>query len=184
MESRPHSPCSFNLKSLQAFRLALRPASLLDAVDPRTSRSSRQGSTQLADLLFTARRQHFHIAACRVAHPAAQPNFVSFSLHKPAKAHSLHTTLHNVVAHHDSKGSVADEKRNAQPEKDESPSTLCSRSNDAWDERLDVMSIARVLLAEGLQHELFLNANLQQKCTCDHGHYQKIQDRSQGHRRA
>ncbi len=71
-----------------------------EPVDTASAGPRVQALAQLAQVLWQTRRKHLHVAFFGIAYPAAKAQLVSLSLHKPAKANSLHAALNQEMKDH------------------------------------------------------------------------------------
>ena len=64
-----------------------------DAVDTSASRTAAQADAKLVEIAGLSCRYDFYFAIFGVAHPSAQLELGSLTLHKPAEADPLHAAL-------------------------------------------------------------------------------------------
>ena len=78
----------------------------LNVIDPRRSRPFLQTRSQSSQLLASPDRQYLDAAVVVVADPTGNLKNVRLPLHKPAEAHTLHTSSHHKAASVDGRWTV------------------------------------------------------------------------------
>jgi hypothetical protein len=88
------------MERIEAFGLIFGERMLDDTVDPRPTRTAAEAVAELVEVPSLSGRQHFYLAVFRVADPSAQLELAGLTLHEPAKAYALNTTLNKEMDDH------------------------------------------------------------------------------------
>lgn len=71
-----------------------------DLVDAGATRAAAKAGTQFAEIILGTGGYDFDIAVFGVADPAAEVEFLGFTMHEPAEADPLHAPTNEEVKHH------------------------------------------------------------------------------------
>jgi hypothetical protein len=86
-------PRSVDLEGGEVLDFAFVHVVFHEAVDAGAARAAAKTGTKLGEVGGVTGGNNFHVAVFGVAHPAAQLKFTRLTLHKPAKAYTLHPPL-------------------------------------------------------------------------------------------
>lgn len=103
-------PGAFDAEGFEGSGFLFIEVVLEDAVNTAAARAATETGAQVGNVFRSAGSDDFNVAVFSVADPSGEAEFAGLAVYKPAKADTLHATLHEKMENHGvvTNASVAD----------------------------------------------------------------------------